>query len=503
MKSVMNSVWMSGVWLPSHTMRVVSATLGSGVSVLPVTTPELLAPPPSAPPAGGGTSLALTMMVRGPSTTMPASDGSPSDTRLMGFFSWSTRLLPLRTQIASPGSSMAPPRLGAAAASAGMVSFWKPSEMVLVAPRTARRLVHFLCYGRVPVHAARRENDYRGRNRADGATRTPTPHKLLPSSPGAGSSHRTGSEQRLPGHLLSQEDLHRVACRPLRMADLGHSRGRTAIPLEQDPADDARRLDDLLISIVSRCEADRLEARGERQPLGVLGGDQQRDRRHLDRLLVLLLDALAGAEHLHVLQDHLALLVLLALGLAGDHHVDVAVRRDEAAYAGHRVDPDRHAAHPLGHHERQETGALRDQGLLEDRLVPLDGGASDTAEHVLRGTRGALGLGLDRPRDQLHLIGLDARADRDLVAGNHHVDRRTMPRVADLGDLLLQVVYVPDAHRSRQRPHQNRDQKNVTGLHSPTTLPSSGVSSARCYRTLPHGTSRPQAHPEGERCERA
>src|SRR5437773_1213586 len=493
---------MSGAWLPSHTMRVVSATLGSGVSVLPVTTPVLLPPPPS-PPGGGGTSLALTMMVRGPSTTMPASDGSPSDTRLTGFFSWSTRLLPLRTQIASPGSSVAPPRFGAAAASAGMVSFWTPSVMVLVAPGrpdassksfATGAFLFMLHDERTTIEAATVLMARLGRQ-------PPISSSLLPLVPVRVTG--IGSEQRLSGHLLSQEDLHRVGCRPLRMGDLGHSRGGMAIPLEQDPRDDARRLDDFLISIVSECEANRLEARGERQPLGVLAADQQRDRRHLDRLLVLLLDALAGGEHLHVLQDHLALLVLLALGLPGDDHVDVAERRDEAADAGHGVDPDRHAAHPLGDHERQEAGALRDQGLLEDRLVPLDGGASDTAEHVLRGTRGALGLGLDRPRDQLHLIGLDARADRDLVAGNHHVDRRTIPRVADLGDLLLQVVYVPDAHRSRQRPHQNRDQKNVTGLHSPTTLPSSGVSSARCYRTLPHGTSHPQAHPEGERCERA
>src|SRR5438132_13031103 len=128
---------MSGVRLPSHRMRVVSATLGSGVSVLPVTIPEVLAPPPDSPPGGGGTSLALTMMVRGPSTTMPASDGSPSDTRLTGLFSWSTRLLPLRTQIASPASSMAPARLGAGTASSGIFSLSIPSDTALLAPGRA------------------------------------------------------------------------------------------------------------------------------------------------------------------------------------------------------------------------------------------------------------------------------------------------------------------------------------------------------------------------------
>src|SRR5438046_2657189 len=281
----MKSEWMSGVWLPSHRMRVVSAIWGSGVSVFPVTAPTV-APAPR-PPDVSSISVAT------------------------GAFLF--KLHDERTSIEAATVLMARP-------------------------------------GRQP------------------------PISSSLSSPGAGSSHRIGSEQRLSGHLLSQEDLHRVGCRPLRMSDLGHSRGRTAISLEQDPRDDALRLDDLLISIVSECEANRLEARGERQPLGVLGGDQQRDRRHLDRLLVLLLDTLARGEHLHVLQDHLAPLILLTLGLPGDDDVDVAVRRDEAADAAPAVDPERHAAHPVGGHETQHAEALQHQTPAQDRLMPFTPG---------------------------------------------------------------------------------------------------------------------------------
>jgi len=47
----MNSELMSGAGPPSHRMRVVSAIWGSGVSVLPVTTPTVdPAPPPPPPP---------------------------------------------------------------------------------------------------------------------------------------------------------------------------------------------------------------------------------------------------------------------------------------------------------------------------------------------------------------------------------------------------------------------------------------------------------------------
>src|SRR5438093_12149909 len=110
----MNSEWMSGAGPPSHRMRVVSDIWGSGVSVLPVTAPTVdpAPPPPPPPPGGGGTSLALIMFVRGPSTTMPVSDGSPIYTRLMGFFCWCTWFLPLLTQCASLFGSLAHSTLG-------------------------------------------------------------------------------------------------------------------------------------------------------------------------------------------------------------------------------------------------------------------------------------------------------------------------------------------------------------------------------------------------------
>src|SRR5437870_8033309 len=50
-------------------------------------------------------------------------------------------------------------------------------------------------------------------------------------------------------------------------------------------------------------------------------------------------------------------------------------------------------------------------------------------------------------------------------------------------------------------PTRIATRKTLPGFISPTTLPSSGVSSARCYRTLPR-TSQPE-RPAGERCERA
>src|ERR1700745_3595927 len=47
------------------------------------------------------------------------------------------------------------------------------------------------------------------------------------------------SEQRLSGHLLSQEDLHRIRCRSLRVRDLGRRLHRTTISLEERPRGDA------------------------------------------------------------------------------------------------------------------------------------------------------------------------------------------------------------------------------------------------------------------------
>src|SRR2546427_2167325 len=186
------------------------------------------------------------MMVRGPSTAMPASDGSPSDTRLTGFFSWRTRLLPLRPQIASPGSSVAPPRFGAAAASAGMVSFWMPSVTVLVAPGRPDASSKSFATGAFlfTLHDESTTIEAATALMARPGRQPPMSSSLLPLVP----VRVTGpvSEQRLSGHLLSQEDLHRVGCRPLRMGDLGRTRGRTAVPFKEHPRDDARRLDDLL-----------------------------------------------------------------------------------------------------------------------------------------------------------------------------------------------------------------------------------------------------------------
>src|SRR5439155_449448 len=123
MKSATKSVWMSGASPgPSQTTSVVSLMCGSGVSVRPVTTPAERGAD-SAPPLFGS-SFALTMIVRGPRTTMPARSGLPIDTRRTVPRNWRMRVLPLRSQIGAPGSSGA---LSFASVSAGISSFSIPS----------------------------------------------------------------------------------------------------------------------------------------------------------------------------------------------------------------------------------------------------------------------------------------------------------------------------------------------------------------------------------------
>src|SRR5689334_14064331 len=101
---------------------------------------------------------------------------------------------------------------------------------------------------------------------------------------------------------------------------------RAGIGLEQRLQRDARGRNDVLVAIVAERQPNRFLFRRDGQLLGVLGRDEQRDGRHLDRLLVLLLDVLTGGEDADVLQDDLALLVALGVfgirGLPGDEYVD-------------------------------------------------------------------------------------------------------------------------------------------------------------------------------------
>ena len=81
-------------------------------------------------------------------------------------------------------------------------------------------------------------------------------------------------------------------------------------------ADMPRRAHELGVAVVAQGQPHRLVARGKRQLLRLVGRHQQRDGRHLDRLVVALLDALADRQHPDVLEHELAALLLVALGPA-------------------------------------------------------------------------------------------------------------------------------------------------------------------------------------------
>src|SRR5437870_4607133 len=118
------------------------------------------------------------------------------------------------------------------------------------------------------------------------------------------------SIERLPRNRGSTDDLHRIArsvcgrpvSRPVQWA---------VFP-EERPNRGPRGSDDRLVLEVAQREPHGLGPGGERELLGVFGRHQERDGRHLHRLVVALLDALAARQDPDVLQDELAAEILAA-----------------------------------------------------------------------------------------------------------------------------------------------------------------------------------------------
>ena len=231
-----------------------------------------------------------------------------------------------------------------------------------------------------------------------------------------------------------------------------------AIALEQHAREDSRGVNDFLVPVISQCETNRLEGRGQREPLRIVGRDEQRDGRDVDRLVVTLLDHLADRQHADVLEHDLALLLGEALGRACDDDVDVAVRRDESAHARDVVDLDRHAPHARVDHEREQPGALADHLRLEDRLVPLDVRDGHASGDRLEVAEGAVRLRLDRPRHQPQLVLLDAGADPDRLTGDGDLDDRPVRRPACRLQVHPQLAEVAVRQGCTQCTDQNRQQ---------------------------------------------
>ena len=110
-----------------------------------------------------------------------------------------------------------------------------------------------------------------------------------------------------------------------------------ASPARSGPAGCAARAESCL-----RCR--------QRQPLGFVRIDEQRDDVHRHRLVLLgvALDLRARGEHLHVGQNHLRCHVLVLGGADGRNDVDARARHDVAGDADDLVDAHRHRAHAGG-----------------------------------------------------------------------------------------------------------------------------------------------------------
>ena len=149
---------------------------------------------------------------------------------------------------------------------------------------------------------------------------------------------------------------------------------------------DARRLGRALIERVAQRQLNLAFGARQRQALGLLGVDQQRHDRHLHRLalLLVLLHARAGGEHLHVREDQLRGRVGVRIVRArGRDDVDARAGQDVAGDADDFVDAHRHRAHALGN-DRRQPGArfLRRELRRQDRLV---------LDHRARSARGRRG----------------------------------------------------------------------------------------------------------------
>src|SRR5579875_3556298 len=152
---------------------------------------------------------------------------------------------------------------------------------------------------------------------------------------------------------------------------------------------------------------------------------------HDDLLAVFLLELLVDREHADVAQDDLARLCLaVALAIAaGENHVDVVVRQNEARRGAFRRNGDGNRAHARRQDRRHESRPVRSHQLgLANRLAGDERRARDRAVERAHGVRllapadeiavlGALGPGL--PSDVLRG---DSLPHIDVGLGHEHVD---------------------------------------------------------------------------------
>src|SRR5262245_24768572 len=504
-KSATKRLCTSGLWAPSsHTVSVVSLKFGWGVKVVleTVARRSCWTVGPTFAPSGFGSCLPLIRIVRGLRTTTPAISGLPTETRRTGRRNWTTRLLPDRSQHRLRGG----PRRGLGLGGDGLCfrtrthgMAGRPLDELLLEPRV--RLGRWRRDGAGPEQRYPEESSRAG----DVPTEHNHPIPLPPSVP----TVITCSEKILARHMVAEQHLHRVPGtpwwpragdrRPGRRRCRGRRRGDG--PLRRGPEQGGRResggADHLVVAVVAQREPHRLVLRGEREPLGVLRGDQQRDRGHLDRLVLLLRDALPDGKDADALEDQLAPLPFVALpsGRSSDEHVHPAVRRDEPAHAGDVIDAHRHRSHPVRDHGRQDLRALSQQLGLAEWLVLLDGHARDRVDD---------GLGiLDRPvrherlgpPDDLHLLLSDMAPDGDRVAGHDDVDGAGRGLARRL-DFAAQGAQVAVDQGGGQGADDDRQEKQVPGSSHhvlPFVSPTGTVGASLGGGVRPAVWSRPSA----------
>ena len=98
------------------------------------------------------------------------------------------------------------------------------------------------------------------------------------------------------------------------------------------------------------------------------------------RLLLPFARELIDREDLEMLQENFRIILASGRSVLGDEdNVDEITRQDEARYAAHVIDPQRHGALALVQ-QRAQQGALAGSGnsRTQDRLAPLQGREHDT-----------------------------------------------------------------------------------------------------------------------------
>ena len=147
-----------------------------------------------------------------------------------------------------------------------------------------------------------------------------------------------------------------------------------------------------------------------------------------------------------------------------DQDIDPRMRLDEACDIGDLVDRHRHRTHPgrnqQGHHARglfAHEQLAADQRLVGDELAPGEG-----AGDGLWIGEGAVGDAVARPADQFDVVGLEFRAERNVLGRDHDFDRMRH-RALHFG--LASANCGKDHNRGQHRAHCCKDYEHYRSSH--------------------------------------